>query len=1145
MKNTRAGVAPAPAFLICIAMAWSASVPLSAAEPAGEAGEPVGKVASVQNAVETKAAAAKDWTAAVLHQPLGEHERIRTGPASRAAILYSDQTLQRINEKSEVEVLPPSAGQPGVLRVISGTHYFSSRHPKDYNRIETPTVTAAIRGTEFVVAVDDTGATTVTMLEGVVEASNAQGSLSVTTGEQAYVEPGKAPVKRIVVRPRDAVAWSLYYPPVLGTGDQARLQQMGADGESLAQAATMLSAGQVDQARPLIEEVRRKVAKSPVALAMASVVELAAGHKEEATRLADQAYEADTSSAAAALAVSYAAQGNFDIPKATEMAETAARLAPENDEALARVAEMRMAQGDIRGAKEPAEKAVRHNPNSARALTVLGFIQLAELHAAEAYGTFEKAIASDPSFPTARLGYGLAAIRTGQFNVGREQIQTAAALDPTDSLTRSYLAKAYYEEKREMEASKELAEAKELDPLDPTPWLYDAILKQTYNRPVEALESLQESIDRNDRRGVYRSRLLLDQDQAVRGADLARIYNDLGFEQLGNVTARRSADADQSNYSSHLFLAGNYRELPGFAPAFLSETLQARIYQPVGVNAVRPDVVNQSVSYNEYSSLLERPRMRGYVGATYGSTNTDLEDLVPPGNCPDQNGNLVPCADLLQIDSSNRSGADGTVTFNQERYAGSLSFSTLNDDGFRTNNDSSNDVTRGFFAFAVTDRDQVQVNYIDGHRDSGDLPLREIPAIIGLERLETDLTNIGLSYHRTLTPASDLVVSAIHSDAEQKSELPLPFGLGTLRSTARLAGPQLEAQYVLRQERLTWIAGAGHFDGTQDLSGETIAGSFPDLTGDDTFSNGYVYAKLGNLRSLDITAGASYEDVASPIGLLPPRDYAVTPGEVEYKDTRVSGKVGLNAYLSSGTTLRAAAYNRLSPAIGRLQTLEPTQVAGFNQFYSDTGGTWSRNYGVGVDQTFARNIFGGLSLLRRHLDIPEAACATPDPDFGCIGQQVTQVDQRNSDDWLGSAYVNGTVARRVAMTAEYAYEQRDFNFTQVNQTGQFEDFMKTQRLRPEVRVFFPSGLYFGARGTMYRQSIDQFDSLASSARTNVDSNFWLGDLQVGYNLPHRWGSVSLDALNITDREFVLYRSSLEERVVPARTVMLSFRFATN
>ncbi len=1121
---------PAIALVLCGTVA---SIPVS-----GAASDPVGKIASLQNLVETRNSGGDAWTPSVLHQTLHELDRVRTGPASRAAILYSDQTLQRINERSEVEILPPGAGNPGVLRVISGTHYFSSRQPKDYGRIETPTVTAAIRGTEFVVEIGEGGATTITMLEGVVDASNTYGSLTVTAGEQAYVEPGMAPVKRIVLRPRDAVAWSLYYPRVLGDADRARLKDMGADGEGLARAAELLSAGQVDQAGPLIEGVRRSRPREPIALALASVIDLAADRTDDAMKLAMQAVEADGDSAAAALALSFAAQARFDLEQARETAELAARLSPDSAEAQARVAELRMAEGDIAGARDAAERAVRREPGSARALSVLGFVQLAELRSAQALDTFESAVAADPGFPMARLGRGIAAIRRGSFQSGREDMQTAASLDPDNSLIRSYLAKGYYEEKRESEASKELAAAKALDPSDPTPYLYDAILKQTYNRPVEALQDLQESIELNDRRAVYRSRLLLDQDLAVRSADLASIYNDLGFEQLGAVTARQSADADQSNYSSHLFLAGSYRSLPGFASAYLSEVLQARIYQPVNVNAVRPDVVNETLSFNEYTSLIEQPRMRGYVGATYGSTDTDLGDLFDEGQlCRDADLNVGPCEEIAEVGDSSPAGGDATVTLNRDRYAGSLSLTTFDEEGFRTNNDRSTDVVRGFFQYAPTYRDQFQINVIDGRGESGDLPLREAPAAVGLERFETDLTNVGLSYRRSLSPSSDLVFSAIYSDTEQTSDI----AAFDLSSTAELKGPQLEAQYVRRQKEMTWIAGAGHFDGEQELSSSTISGPV-EFSGDDTFSNGYAYVKLRNLGPVEITAGASYEDVAAPLGLLPPRDSGILAAELDYDDSRLSPKLGLSAYLPSRTVLRAAAYYRLSPAIGRLQTLEPTQVAGFNQFFTDPGGTRSFNYGLGVDQTFTRFLFGGLSVLRRDLDIPEPICDTPTQFAGCVGQQANDVVERNSDDWLGNAYLNGTVGERVGWSLEYAYEERDFDFTQVSLGGELQDFMRTTRFRPEARMFLPSGLFAGARWTRYDQRVEQPTSVL---QPEVEADFWLGDVQIGYRLPNRWGSVTLDALNVSDQEFIFFRSSLEERVVPARTILLSLRFASN
>ncbi|HXV77335.1 MAG TPA: FecR domain-containing protein, partial [Candidatus Polarisedimenticolaceae bacterium] len=385
------------------------------------ADEECGKLASVQNQVETKRNGGSDWSSSTLGELLYASDRVRTAEASRAAILYSDQTLHRINEKSEVEVTPPDAGNPGVLRVISGQHYFSSRRPKDYGRIETPTVTAAIRGTEFVVDVDASGATTITMIEGVVDASNEHGGVQVRAGEAAYAEPGKAPVRQLVVRPRDAVAWSLYYPRILGGADAARLDASGEPGRDLLAAARSLSTGQVAVARSLIDQARTLDPNNPVALALASVVATAEDRRDDGRELARRAVEADPDSAAAALAMSLAHQADFDIAEARQMAERAARLNPESAEALARVAELRLAEGDTAGALEAAERAVRREPDSARALTVLGFVKLAELRSAEALELFDRAVAADPSFPLARLGRGIAMSRRN-LAAGREEM---------------------------------------------------------------------------------------------------------------------------------------------------------------------------------------------------------------------------------------------------------------------------------------------------------------------------------------------------------------------------------------------------------------------------------------------------------------------------------------------------------------------------------------------------------------------------------------------------------------------------------------------------------------------------------------------------------------------------------------------------
>src|SRR5207247_3129938 len=97
-------------------------------------------------------------------------------------------------------------------------------------------------------------------------------------------------------------------------------------------------------------------------------------------------------------------------------------------------------------------------------------------------------------------------------------------------------------------AVNELELAIRIDPNDPTPWLYTALLKQERNRINQAIDDLERSLDLNNNRRVYRSRLLLYQDRAVRGANLATIYADAGMTDVAFREASRSANADYANF---------------------------------------------------------------------------------------------------------------------------------------------------------------------------------------------------------------------------------------------------------------------------------------------------------------------------------------------------------------------------------------------------------------------------------------------------------------------------------------------------------------------------------------------------------------------------------------------------------------------
>lgn len=429
-----------------------------------------------------------------------------------------------------------------------------------------------------------------------------------------------------------------------------------------------------------------------------------------------------------------------------------------------------------------------------------------------------------------------------------------------------------------------------------------------------------------------------------------------------------------------------------------------------------------------------------------------------------------------------------------------------------------------------------------GNRENGDLPLRQIPLLITPLSYDTNEYNFGVGWHRSFKPGTDLVVSGIWNKTDQTATL-LDGSLNptATSATTTISGPQLEGQFVHRVGRYGWIAGAGGFAGTLDAKSTA---SNTSLSGDELFGNAYGYLKVSGLGPVELVGGLSVESVDAPVGLITPQDANILPTDVRFQDTQVSPKFGLTASYKSGLTLRAAVFSRLAPSIGRLQTLEPTQVSGFNQFYEDPGGTKSWNYGVGFDQQFLGKIFFGGSWLIRDLDVPEAACTNPDPFSGCAGagHPADQLVIRHSDGNLASAYFNVLIGSYVAGSINWDLDQRSFDTTSVSPIGLFQNYMKTERYRPQVRVFLPIGFFASVGGTYRTQRIDQYDDLTTQVVVTERPKFWTMDAAIGWRLPERLGFVTLEGTNLTDREFDVYEQTLQEQVIPARRVVLRADF---
>jgi len=152
--------------------------------------------------------------------------------------------------------------------------------------------------------------------------------------------------------------------------------------------------------------------------------------------------------------------------------------------------------------------------------------------------------------------------------------------------------------------------------------------------------------------------------------------------------------------------------------------------------------------------------------------------------------------------------------------------------------------------------------------------------------------------------------------------------------------------------------------------------SAPRILGEDKtrHGNAYLYCMLTYPKALTWSVGLS-------------ADFADVP--LRRRD-QLNPKFGLTWTPSSSTTFRAAAFRVLERSLVSEQTLEPTQVAGFNQFYEDGATTDSWRYGIGWDQRISEQVHGGLEWSRRDIDIPFQGPPPAPQNPGASAPSVTE-----------------------------------------------------------------------------------------------------------------------------------------------------------
>ena len=209
---------PLAHLLLALALCWS--IPAAWAQNATDTNRLV--LLHYTRKAQTQAPGTEEWQEAVRNQPLAIGGRVRTLQQSQAFLEPPGSTTIELDQLTTVEIRKPGAEPwPLVVRVQRGRLLGLSLESV-WVRIETPAGSIEQKATGFQVEVGEDGATTLTMVEGEAELTNAQGRQALTSREQGHMRPGQAPQKSARLDSQGligAIQWALYYPGVLSLDD--------------------------------------------------------------------------------------------------------------------------------------------------------------------------------------------------------------------------------------------------------------------------------------------------------------------------------------------------------------------------------------------------------------------------------------------------------------------------------------------------------------------------------------------------------------------------------------------------------------------------------------------------------------------------------------------------------------------------------------------------------------------------------------------------------------------------------------------------------------------------------------------------------------------------------------------------------------
>jgi tetratricopeptide (TPR) repeat protein len=356
------------------------------------------------------------WRPAVARQQIKAGDVLRTNDSGTLAIVFADRTQIRLGPHSVLAVKAIVAGVPSTLELQQGRVWARSPSGRANLSVETPSATAAIRGTEWVLSIEGDH-TALQVFDGTVHFFNAAGTLDVPGGQAASARAGEAPTRTVLTDPVGRTQMMYFLRPE--------------DGLAMMRGRSPVFAGYVRALRDGESPAEPPLDRGdPLSWVGTGFLAAYRGDMSEARRIA--------------------AEGLTQFPDDPALHELDARAA--------------LLQGDSAGANRAVDAALAHDPRDPAALAIRA--EIAADYAGEPYAALASAQAAVAADPKRAASWATLADIRAERGAQREAIaalRTALTLDPGSAANHARLASAYLQQNRVRAASREIAAAEAID----------------------------------------------------------------------------------------------------------------------------------------------------------------------------------------------------------------------------------------------------------------------------------------------------------------------------------------------------------------------------------------------------------------------------------------------------------------------------------------------------------------------------------------------------------------------------------------------------------------------------------------------------------------------------------------------------------